>query len=555
MNQTNDLSHLRLRYIQVLAWVSIILSCATVIPVLLESAQSSAVNWTGILAIALFIALNGLWLLLVKTPRWQIAAYGLILTYVVTAVVTPINILLIGAVLTVITAATLGNPITYIVATLIVLGRIALETIQVVQANSGTIPPDITIYIVPLIALTIVSLAVRYFINNAQQLVFSSHQTADLLQSTSDVGQVLSQLLNQDELVERAVNLIGTRFNHYHVQIFLVNDTRDQAVLVASTGEVGRRLLSRGHQLSVGSQSVIGQVVLRGAAVLVSDTEHDPIYYHNELLPNTRAELALPIRDSSQTIGALDIQSIRADGFSRADVQALQIMADLLATVIRNARLFKQQAETVQENDRLYRDAASNLREIERLNQQLTRMAWQDYHTETNAVSGVTLERDQLLPSGEWSDALIQAGLEGGQVVESDGDWDGNHKTVAVPVMLRGEVIGAIEVDQGMENNPETLEMVQAVAQRLALSLENARLYEATLQAAAQEQRINDIAARFQSVATVDELLRITLAELSETLGAERGSIRLGRFTPDTGPLPALQITSETSQNGGSPHE
>ena len=73
--------------------------------------------------------------------------------------------------------------------------------------------------------------------------------------------------------------------------------------------------------------------------------------------------------------------------------------------------------------------------------------------------------------------------------------------------------------------------MVQAVAQRLALSLENARLYEATLQAAAQEQRINDIAARFQSVATVDELLRITLAELSETLGAERGSIRLGRFT------------------------
>ena len=101
--------------------------------------------------------------------------------------------------------------------------------------------------------------------------------------------------------------------------------------------------------------------------------------------------------------------------------------------------------------------------------------------------------------------------------------------------MLRGEVIGAIEVEAGAENNPETVEMVQAVAQRLALSLENARLYEATLQAAAQEQRINDIAARFQSVATVDELLRITLTELSETLGAERGSIRLGRFNAENG--------------------
>jgi uncharacterized protein YunC (DUF1805 family) len=82
--------------------------------------------------------------------------------------------------------------------------------------------------------------------------------------------------------------------------------------------------------------------------------------------------------------------------------------------------------------------------------------------------------------------------------------------------------------------------------QRLALSLENARLYEATLEAAAQEQRINDIAARFQSVVTVDELLRITLAELSETLGAEAGSIRLGRFTAPAELVP---------ENGTSRHE
>jgi hypothetical protein len=82
-------------------------------------------------------------------------------------------------------------------------------------------------------------------------------------------------------------------------------------------------------------------------------------------------------------------------------------------------------------------------------------------------------------------------------------------------------------------------------------------------QAAAQEQRINDIAARFQSVATVDELLRITLAELSETLGAERGSIRLGRFNlPDTGPLNAQNIANlpntqaaQAAQNGGLLHE
>jgi GAF domain-containing protein len=73
------------------------------------------------------------------------------------------------------------------------------------------------------------------------------------------------------------------------------------------------------------------------------------------------------------------------------------------------------------------------------------------------------------------------------------------------------------------------MEMVQAVAQRLALSLENARLFEETQQAASREQRINEIVGRYQAVTSVDELLRYTLTELSQTLGAERSAIRLGK--------------------------
>jgi GAF domain-containing protein len=159
------------------------------------------------------------------------------------------------------------------------------------------------------------------------------------------------------------------------------------------------------------------------------------------------------------------------------------------------------------------------------LTQELTHMAWQNYQRDSRAVTGITLERDRITPANDWTPPLMRAGREG-QSVEIDGET----RSVAVPVTLRGEVIGAIEVEPGKENSAETVEMVQAVAQRLALSLENARLYEESLQAASQEQRINDIAARFQSVATVDELLRITLTELSESLGAARGSVRLARF-------------------------
>jgi GAF domain-containing protein len=69
--------------------------------------------------------------------------------------------------------------------------------------------------------------------------------------------------------------------------------------------------------------------------------------------------------------------------------------------------------------------------------------------------------------------------------------------------------------------------MVQAVAQRLAVSLDRARLFEEAQETTAQEQRINEIVGKYQSAGTVDDLLRITLTELSETLGAHRAMIRL----------------------------
>jgi GAF domain-containing protein len=548
VNRTDELSLMRLRYVQFVAFGSIIFAILCLIPVLL-------LGRSLLVPLLVFMALNGVWFWFANTDRVSAATYGLLATYIAASLFVSFDLLLIPAAVALVSAAMVANNRFYVLTNALVLGRLALNTIQEIQAYPGTIPPNLHHYLLPMVALAFVGIAMRYFINVGQEIVSTSRISADLLQSTSDVGQVLSQILDLDDMLARAVELIGARFNHYHVQIFIVTEGRDQARLVASTGEVGKLLLSREHQLSVGSQSVIGQVVLRGAPILVSDTHQESIYYANELLQDTRSEMALPIREGNQTLGALDIQSLVPNAFGKADLQALQIMADLLATAIRNARLFRQQGQTMRDNDRLYRDADTNLREIQRLNQQLTRSAWQEYQSATRASTGVTLEHDRLIAGNDWSENLTRAGTEG-QVIT--GAESSSANKIAMPVILRGEVIGAIEVEAGTETSPETVEMVQAVAQRLALSLENARLYEATLEAAAQEQRINDIAARFQSVVTVDELLRITLAELSETLGAETSSIRLGNFAAPAETVPANGANAHSAnpeQNGNARYD
>ena len=268
---------------------------------------------------------------------------------------------------------------------------------------------------------------------------------------------------------------------------------------------------------------MIGRVTSIRQPVTANNT--DSFYRRNELLPNTRSELALPILDGDKIIGALDVQSRRYEIFTTEVIQALQVVANQLGITIRNARLFEEQEKATGEARRLFLESETNLREIQRLNQQLTRSGWQDYLQTGKPVSGVTLQSDEMLTSAEWSTHLLEAS-QGRQSVTSERD---GQRIIAVPMMLGNEVIGAIEVEAtDTTQESDITEMVNAVAQRLALSLDKARLFEESREATASEQRINQIVTRYQSVNNVDELLRITLQELSQSLGATHSSIRLG---------------------------
>ena len=368
------------------------------------------------------------------------------------------------------------------------------------------------------------SLILRFFALNIEQLTTRANRTTSLLQATSDVGQITTKLLDLNELFEQAVDLIRDRFAYYHVQVFLVDGKREYADLVASTGEVGKQLIERGHKLAVGSQSVIGRVTQVGEPVIARDTDTDDVHARNELLPNTRAELALPIVDGDRIIGALDVQSTRSNAFDETDIQALQVMANQLAVAIRNARLFEAKEASLQENKRLFVESETNLREIQRLNRQLTRRAWEDYLKGDERISGITMEGQSIQPDTTWSETMINASSNRRPSFEEHAD----HMTVAVPIVLRGEVLGVVEVEAGTDlRRSDVIDMMQTVSQRLAISLDNSRLFQEAQESTAQEQRINDIVSRYQSAETVDDLLEITLAELSTSLGAQAGSIRL----------------------------
>jgi GAF domain-containing protein len=392
--------------------------------------------------------------------------------------------------------------------------------------------------------IVVISLLVRYVSSSVRHVAATSQRNTELLQATADVGQSTAQLIGQENLLDRAVELIRDRFGYYHVQIFLIDEAREQAELAASTGHVGAILMERGHKLEVGSQSVIGRVTQLGEPIIAQSSE-EGVHARNELLPDTRSELALSLTDGERIIGALDVQSVQVNAFDETDIRALQVMANQIAVTIRNARLFDAQATNIQENKRLFLESEGNLREIQRLNQQLTQKVWSDYLEKKAVTPNISLDAEGEQSTAEWTLGMVEAGRRQRAIVSED-----TPQVISVPIVLRGEVIGAMEVEPGIEaRTDDTSEMMRAVAGHLAVSLDNARLFEEAQESATQEQRINEIVSRYQAAGTVDDLLQITLKELGSTLGAQHSKIRLSGLQKK--PIPPSAPDEDVSQQNG----
>ena len=167
-----------------------------------------------------------------------------------------------------------------------------------------------------------------------------AERTSDLerrtvqLRVAAEVAREATTAEEMDDLLDRAVNLIRERFGFYHAGIFLLDERGEYAVLRAATSEAGRRMLERGHKLKVGEVGIVGYVTSTGQPRIVLDVDTDAIHFKNPLLPETRSELALPLRVGDRIIGALDVQSVQEAAFDEEDVAILQTMADQLAVAI-----------------------------------------------------------------------------------------------------------------------------------------------------------------------------------------------------------------------------
>jgi PAS domain S-box-containing protein len=175
------------------------------------------------------------------------------------------------------------------------------------------------------------------------RLFAETQRRAEQLATAADVSRTAISTTNPDELIVQSVELIRERFERstgvYYAALFLIDPGSGWARLRHATGAAGQTLLERQHRLEVGGNSMVGWTTANRQPRIALDVGAEPVRFANPLLPDTRSEMALPLVVGDTVLGALDVQSTRANAFTRTDVAVLQTMVDQLAIALRNAQL------------------------------------------------------------------------------------------------------------------------------------------------------------------------------------------------------------------------
>jgi GAF domain-containing protein/HAMP domain-containing protein len=167
-------------------------------------------------------------------------------------------------------------------------------------------------------------------------------RTRDLA-TVAEVGTATSTILESRRLLQEVVDLTKERFNLYHSHIYLVDEKAENLVLTAGAGEPGRIMVSEGRSIPISrGQSLVARAARERKGVTVNDVTQAPDFLANPLLPDTRAELAVPMIVAGNVIGVFDIQSEQVGRFTDADVSIQTALAAQLAVSIQNVRSFEQ---------------------------------------------------------------------------------------------------------------------------------------------------------------------------------------------------------------------
>ncbi|MEZ4644062.1 MAG: GAF domain-containing protein [Chloroflexota bacterium] len=355
------------------------------------------------------------------------------------------------------------------------------------------------------------------------------HKQALELRTVAEVSTTAATIRETNALLQQVVDLAQQRFELYHAHIYLLNAANNRLILAAGAGDVGREMVQQGHSIPLSQKrSLVVQAARQRIGVRVNDIRQDPAFLPNPLLPDTRAELAVPMIVGDNLLGVLDVQSDQVDRFQENDVNIQMTLAAQIAVALDNARSLER--------------AQKALTDLNQLTQRLTREGWEAY----------LATRDETELAYSFSAEQLE---EEPQVVSYP--VNGHDAQIQQTLSIHGEMIGqlAIVPDDETEEvyDEETAAIINAVAEQLSARIENIRLTEQmqTALAETEEQalrlsKLNEAAAALNTAQNADEVFQISVEQTLSIINGNSASVTL--LSEDGGSMILMAISGAAAR-------
>lgn len=260
---------------------------------------------------------------------------------------------------------------------------------------------------------------------NSQQTVA---KRASELETVAEVSRTTSTVLNPDELLKTVVNLTKTRFNLYHAHIYLLDENWNTLLLASGAGEIGLQMVEAGHTIDINAErSIVARAAREKQPIIINNVLNELGFLPNPLLPETRAEMAIPMVVGENVLGVFDVQSEHIDAFSKEDANIYSTLASQIAVALQNARLYQEQSATV-----------TQLRELDRLKSSFLANMSHELRTPLNSILGFT--------------EVMLEGLDGPLTPNMDNDLKLINKNGQHLLHLINDVLDMAKIESGKLN-------------------------------------------------------------------------------------------------------
>lgn len=317
------------------------------------------------------------------------------------------------------------------------------------------------------------------------------------LRTSATVARIVAEVQNISELLDTVTQLTSEKFGYYHVGLFILDDQKKAAFLQAASSVTGKQMLGQSFRIEPDRRSPINLLVEQNRYIISSDIDNVN-FVRDANFPLTRSRMLLPLAVRGNVLGMLDLHSDQPQAFSIQDAEIMQILADLVSISFDNVRLINETKSLVSQLE---------------INTSIqTQRTWKKLTSRQK-------------PAYQYTPAGVRPIFS---TSKKDND---DALALQIPLILHGKKIGGIKLkrkDNAHEWSERERNLVEKIADQVALALENSRLVDEAQKSALRDQMIANISTRVRETLDIESVVRTAATELRRVFDLKEAEISVG---------------------------